>query len=142
MGGNCRSDYAFVHRDHAHRQNDIRMSNPGGMWDVRYIYCMVQSPLPIRIKVGISTRPDLRKEQVATPCWVLAKFKVWGAEHFERMIHWLLSPFHAPVNGNGGSEYFWSIAVFIAIPAMWMVAFVQQFWWIGGLIFLIYIVKQ
>lgn len=114
----------------------------GGPFDVRDVYVMLTVPLPTRCKIGISTHTHLRKTQVARRVVVVFRARVWGAERVEGVLHFLFRPFHAPVRGDGGSEFFWSVPtafvapVFIAFVwaaqtavVLWPIVLLLTFFW-------------
>jgi len=124
-------------------RNNFFKRNPGGPFDVRYVYVMVQTPLPIRCKIGISTRPDLRQKQITRRVRVVCKAKVWGAEYFERMLHFFFRPFHAPVRGDGGTEFFWTIPVLFIAPVLLLLLWcAQRSVGVIALLFFLYILSH
>ena len=107
-------------------KNNPFKRDPGGPFDVRYVYVMVQTPLPLRCKIGISARPDLRQRQITRRVRLVCKAEVWGAGYFERLFHFIFRPFHAPVRGDGGSEFFWAFPVLFIAPLLLLLLWCLQ----------------
>ena len=83
----------------------------------------------------------MRKDQVARDMWLLFSVQIVGAEFWEGVLHVLFRPFNAPVHGNGGTEFFWTIPVIFFAPffiaAIWLFQFGLLVAVIGGMIWFV-----
>ena len=96
--------------------------------DYRYVYVM-RNLKALRCKIGISTKPYLRAQQVSDSVFgtavVVFCMQMPFATLFEGLLHGFFDPFRRPLKGNGGTEFF-SILItpfaIIGVFLMWVIA--------------------
>ena len=104
---------------------------------------MLQVPQMVRCKIGISYDDQKRARQISPTIKgrvvPLFAVRVKFAEAWEGALHFVFGLFRAPIKGNGGSEFFWSIVIIPAmvlmiaikvIDLLWPLLIVWLVWWI------------
>lgn len=93
------------------------------------IYVMWNFPFVWLIKVGISGNPGVRKKYITDSmpgvAVTILSLKTFRAKQLETFVHGLCGLFRAKWFGSGKTEWFYFPALFIALPVILIVAFLE-----------------
>lgn len=88
----------------------------------QFLYLMINIPLIFAVKIGITGNVSRRKKNISESVFGIAVpvaiFYIYDAHGFEQFLHRMLKPFHIPFHGSGKTEWFFVLALVLALPIL------------------------
>lgn len=104
------------------RKYKAKKNRRGNHRRAQFLYVMINLPLVWLVKIGITTNVANRKRNISESIFGIAfpvvVFYLYDAHGFEQFLHRMLKPFHIPFHGSGKTEWFFVLALVLAIPLL------------------------
>lgn len=99
-----------------------RRARRGRKSRAQFLYLMINIPLIFAVKIGITGNVSRRKKNISESVFGIAVpvaiFYIYDAHGFEQFLHRMLKPFHIPFHGSGKTEWFFVLALVLALPIL------------------------